>query len=152
MGNICRSPAAEGVLRQRVREAGLAEAIEVDSAGTGGWHAGEPADARMIAAAARRGYELTGRARQVMASDFERFDWIVVMDRQNLRDLKPFDPGGGRWSKVRLLGEFCTRHDEEEVPDPYYGGEAGFQKVLDLLEDGCAGLLLQVQARLDEAP
>ena len=148
MGNICRSPAAEGVMQRLAGKAGLIGQLHIDSAGTGGWHAGEPPDARMTRSAARRGYKLVSRARQVLASDFARFDLIVVMDQQNLRDLKAFDPGAGQWSKVRMFCEFCTQHDEQEVPDPYYGGEAGFERVLDLLEDGCAGLLDHVQATL----
>ncbi len=152
MGNICRSPAAEGVMTKLAGKAGLIGRLQVDSAGTGGWHAGEPPDARMITSAARRGYELTGRARQVLASDFQRFDLIVVMDAQNLRDLKPFDPGGGLWSKVRMFCEFCSQHDDEEVPDPYYGGEAGFQRVIDLIEDGCAGLLDHAREHLARRP
>lgn len=148
MGNICRSPAAEEVMNRLAGEAGLIGRLHVDSAGTGGWHAGEAPDPRMTAAAARRGYELSGRSRQVTASDFHRFDLIVCMDGQNLRDLQAFTPDGGHRASVRLFCEFCTQHDDEEVPDPYYGGDAGFQRVLDLVEDGCHGLLRHARAQL----
>lgn len=148
MGNICRSPAAEGVMRRIVSEAGLAHRIHIDSAGTGGWHAGNLPDSRMRAAAARRDYDLTSRARQVGTSDLRSFDLALVMDQQNLRDLQVFDPSGQFRAKVRLFCEFCTDHDDTEVPDPYYGGEAGFEHVLDLLEDGCRNLLHHIQGRL----
>lgn len=148
MGNICRSPAAEGVMKKLVVEADLAARVLIDSAGTGGWHAGARADHRMRAAASVRGYELTSVARQVKESDFEEFDLLLIMDEQNRRDLLPFDPERRHQSKVRFLCEFCTVHVEKEVPDPYYGGAQGFEKVLDLLEDSCAGLLKHVQAKL----
>jgi protein-tyrosine phosphatase len=149
MGNICRSPAAEGVMLRLTREAGLLDKIEIDSAGTGGWHAGSPADSRMAAAASRRGYRLDGRARQVTASDFRDFDWILLMDEQNRRDLRPFLPSGGMPENVRMFCEFCTRHEADEVPDPYYGGASGFERVLDLLEDGCENLLARLREQLE---
>lgn len=148
MGNICRSPAAEGVMRKRVAEAGLSSRVLIDSAGTGGWHAGARADHRMRAAASARGYDLTSLARQVKPSDFEEFDLLLIMDEQNRRDLLPFDPERQHQAKVRFLCEFCSEHPDKEVPDPYYGGAQGFEKVLDLLEDSCAGLLRHVQAKL----
>ena len=148
MGNICRSPAAEGVMKKRVAEADLAARVLIDSAGTGGWHAGARADHRMRAAASSRGYELTSVARQVKESDFKEFDLLLIMDEQNRRDLLPFDPERRHQDKVRFLCEFCTQHPDKEVPDPYYGGAQGFEKVLDLLEDACAGLLRHVQAKL----
>lgn len=148
MGNICRSPAAEGVFRRMAAEAGLADRVETDSAGTGGWHAGNPPDARMTRAAARRGYELTGLARQVMASDFRRFDLLLIMDRENQRDIQLFLPDGPDRQKLRLFCEFCTRFSDDEVPDPYYGGPSGFDHVLDLLEDGCASLLTHIRREL----
>jgi protein-tyrosine phosphatase len=135
MGNICRSPTAEATMRSLVRAAGLDDRIEVDSAGTGGWHAGEPPDARSTEAAARRGVELTGAARQVRASDFEDFDLLVAMDRENLEALLALAPDAEAAAKVRLLG------DDVEVPDPYYGGSRGFETVLEIVESGCRELL-----------
>jgi protein-tyrosine phosphatase len=150
LGNICRSPAAEGVMQRRINEAGLAEQVRIDSAGTEGWHTGKPADARMRQIAAGRAYDLTSRARQVTAEDLRQFDLILVMDHQNRRDIARFDPTGEQGAKVRLFTEFCTNHDDKEVPDPYYGGEAGFQHVLDLLEDGCENLLQHIRRRLQD--
>jgi protein-tyrosine phosphatase len=147
MGNICRSPAAEGVMRRKIAEAGLAARIQVDSAGTGGWHAGNRADQRMRSAAAARGYDLTSIARQVCPQDFTDFDVVLIMDEQNQRDLRVFDPHGRHAAKVRFFCEFCTEHEATEVPDPYYGGAEGFDQVLNLLEDGCANLLLHVTAQ-----
>lgn len=148
MGNICRSPAAEGVMRHLVAEAGLDSRVLIDSAGTGGWHSGARADHRMRAAATARGYDLTSMARQVKDSDLEEFDLILIMDEQNRRDLRAFDREHRHEAKVRFLCEFCTEHRDKEVPDPYYGGTQGFEKVLDLLEDSCAGLLRHVQEKL----
>ena len=148
LGNICRSPAAEGVMRLLVKEAGLQERIHIDSAGTAGWHTGKRADERMRKAATARGLDLTSLARQVMPQDLAEFDLILVMDEQNFRDIRAIDPQGAHQQKVRLFCEFCTEHDEKEVPDPYYGGAQGFEQVLDILEDGCAGVLRFIQARL----
>lgn len=141
MGNICRSPAAEGIMNRLIDEAGLTGRIVCDSAGTIGYHAGEPADRRMRAAAQRRGIALTSIARQFTPGDFERFDRILVMDRANYEDVLDLDPTGRHRSKVRLLCDYCRSHTVREVPDPYYGGEAGFERVLDLLNDACSGLL-----------
>lgn len=135
-------------MHSQVAAAGLAEQVRIDSAGTAGWHRGKRPDARMLAAAAGRGYELTSFARQFEAEDLAGFDLVVVMDESNRRDLGALDPEGRHAAKVRLFCEFCTRHDLREVPDPYYGGPEGFEQVLDLLEDGCAGLLRHVQERL----
>lgn len=148
MGNICRSPAAEGVFQKQLEESGVAGQVLLDSAGTGGWHSGNRADPRMRTAAARRDYDLTSRARQVSSSDFEAFDLILAMDRDNLRDLEALNNWTPGKAELKLFCDYCTDHDETEVPDPYYGGEAGFEKVLDLLVDGCNGLLAEVQARL----
>lgn len=147
MGNICRSPAAEGVMRHLVAKADLESRIHIDSAGTGGWHSGARADHRMRTAALARGYDLTSMARQVKESDLEEFDLVLIMDEQNRRDLRAFDRERQHEAKVRFLCEFCTVRTEKEVPDPYYGGEQGFENVLDLLEDGCAGLLRHVQSQ-----
>lgn len=144
MGNICRSPAAEGVFVHMLEEQGMDDAVEVDSAGTIGFHSGDPADSRMRAAAAKRGYDLTSRARQVSAQDFEEFDWILTMDDANYRDLEQLKPGVETRAKLKRFCDYCSC-DTREVPDPYYGGASGFERVLDLLEDGCAQLLHEVR-------
>lgn len=145
MGNICRSPTAHGVLQQRVDEAGLTGRIRVDSAGTHGYHAGEPPDDRAQAHAARRGYDLSRqRARQLLARDFLDFDLVLVMDAANERAARALCPPGQQ-HKLHRLTAFCTRHAAHEVPDPYYGGADGFEQVLDLVEDACAGLLQQIR-------
>jgi len=140
MGNICRSPTAEGVMRRLLRDEGLADQIELDSAGTGGWHAGEPPDPRATEAARRRGIELAGAARQVEPEDFERFDLILAMDRDNLAALRRLAPDDAARGKVRLL------LGDRDVPDPYYGGERGFEDVLDLVEGACRELLDELRA------
>src|SRR4051794_11237717 len=129
MGNICRSPTAEGVMRHLLRERGLEGEIEVASAGTGGWHVRAPPDERSTAAAARRGITLEGAAQQVRRSDFEDYDVLVAMDRSNLEDLLAMAPDDEARAKVRLL------LGDVDVPDPYYGGERGFDDVLDLVPD-----------------
>jgi protein-tyrosine phosphatase len=144
MGNICRSPAAHGVMESFVKQQGLSDRINIDSAGTGGWHEGELPDHRMRRHAAKRGYELTSRARQVRTEDFEEFDLILVMDQQNLRDIRPFAPHAAAMQKVKLFCEFVRARPEREVPDPYYGGTDGFEQVLDLVENGCHHLLAAV--------
>ena len=141
MGNICRSPTAEAVLRAQAALRGLAPRVEVDSAGTHGWHAGEPPDARAQSHGAKRGYDLAPlRARRVQAADFERFDLILAMDRDNLANLLDLRPAGAE-TRVELLMRYARRHAVDEVPDPYYGPAAGFERVLDLIEDACDGLL-----------
>jgi len=141
LGNICRSPTAEGVMRRKLREAGMHDAIRVDSAGTHGWHAGAPPDHRAVAHAARRGYDLAAlRARAVTAADFERFDLILAMDGDNLALLEERCPPAQR-HKLGRLAAHCRRHECLEVPDPYSGGPDGFETVLDLVEDACDGLL-----------
>ena len=148
MGNICRSPSAEGMFRAEARRQGLDAQLQVDSAGTHGYHAGEPPDARAQRHAQRRGVDLGGlRARQVVAADFERFDLIVAMDRDNLQWLHEACPEPLR-HKLRLMMSFAPRAGTDEVPDPYYGGPEGFERVLDLLDQACAGLLGHVQAEL----
>jgi protein-tyrosine phosphatase len=147
MGNICRSPTAEGVMRALVRDAGLEDRIEIDSAGTGGWHAGEPPDARATEAAHRRGVALAGAARQIVPEDFERFDLIVAMDRENLRGLLAVAPDEEAAEKVRLLREFDPEAGGDlDVPDPYYGGDRGFETVLDHVQAACRGLLAELRA------
>ena len=147
MGNICRSPTAEGVMRHLLREQGLEDEIEIDSAGTGGWHAGAPPDSRATEAARRRGIVLEGAARQVRASDFEEYDLLLAADRENVDDLRAIAPDEEARAKVRLLREFDPdSHGDLDVPDPYYGGPAGFEDVLDFVEAACRGLLAEVRA------
>jgi protein-tyrosine phosphatase len=149
MGNICRSPTAEGVMRSLLPAEGLGDRIELDSAGTGGWHAGAPPDERASEAARRRGVALAGAARQVVAEDFDRFDLLLAMDRENLRELLYMAPNDDARAKVRLLREFdptSVATGELDVPDPYYGGAHGFEHVLDLVEAACRGLLAEVRA------
>ncbi|MCB2153290.1 low molecular weight phosphotyrosine protein phosphatase [bacterium] len=141
MGNICRSPAGEGIFKSLVEERGLEGRIEVDSAGTIAYHVGESPDRRMQAAANRRGYQLDSRGRHFQPPDFETFDLIIAMDRNNLRDILKQDPKKQYHDKVRLLSDFHSRADQKDVPDPYYGGEAGFELVLDLIEEACEGIL-----------
>ncbi len=141
MGNICRSPTAEGVFRKVVSDAELDEDILVDSAGTHAYHVNEPPDRRAQAAAERRGFPLDDiRARRVSSEDFERFDYILAMDEDNLRILKEDAPERQR-CKIRLFLEFAGARREMEVPDPYYGGADGFEQVLDLVEEASQGLL-----------
>jgi protein-tyrosine phosphatase len=140
MGNICRSPTAEGVFRYHAEQTGIVERLHIDSAGTHAYHAGEPADRRARAAAERRGISLDGiQARRVAVEDFERFDYILAMDEDNLARLHAESPDEHR-HKLRLFLEFADVH-ETEVPDPYYGGAAGFERVLDLVEEASRGLL-----------
>jgi protein-tyrosine phosphatase len=143
MGNICRSPTAEGVLRRLVRDEGLEGEVEIDSAGTGGWHVGESPDTRAAEAARRRGIELDGSARQFAAADFDRFDLILAMDTENRRELERIAPDDEARSKVRLFREFdpASNGGDLDVPDPYFGGEQGFEHVLDLTEAAARGLL-----------
>jgi protein-tyrosine phosphatase len=140
LGNICRSPTAEGVMRRLVREEGLEDRIEIDSAGTGGWHVGAPPDARATEAAARRGTLLEGAARRFEPADFERFDLILAMDRENRRDLLALAPDDGARAKVRMF-----RAGDLDVPDPYYGGDDGFEEVLDLVEEAARDLLAELR-------
>ncbi|MEK1943093.1 MAG: low molecular weight protein-tyrosine-phosphatase [Pseudomonas sp.] len=147
LGNICRSPSAEGVFRQQLQQAGLADLVGVDSAGTGPWHVGKPADSRASAAALQRGYDLSAlRGRQVSKADFERFDLILAMDHSNFADLKALQPANSRAELDLYLRRYGL--DEDEVPDPYYGGADGFEQVLDLLEQAGVQLLNEVRGRL----
>ena len=142
LGNICRSPAAEGILRDMAARKGVAGRIEADSAGTYGGHRGELPDARMRSAAARRGITLTHRARRIEEDDFAEFDRIVVMDDMNYEEVHRLAPSREAAERICRMTEFCRNHpDRRYVPDPYYEGHEGFELVLDLLEDGCEGLL-----------
>lgn len=140
LGNICRSPTAQGVFQAQVDRLGLAPAVLVDSCGTGDWHVGQPPDSRAVKAAARRGYDIAHlRARQFSAVDFDRFNYILTMDRDNLRDLQAMRPSYYR-GHLGLFLAFAGSGAPEDVPDPYYGGECGFDLVLDLIESASAGL------------
>ena len=143
LGNICRSPAAEGVFLHQLVERELNEHLVVDSAGTGGWHVGNPADRRMQAAANRRGIQLPSRARQISLDDLSEFDLILTMDDANLAAVTSLASEAGRraTAKIKPMLSYTSQFSETEVPDPYYGGEAGFEHVLDLLEDACSNLL-----------
>ncbi len=147
-GNICRSPTAEGVLRSKLQRAGLHDAVQVDSAGTQGYHSSEPPDPRAVRAAAARGYDLSRlRARPMRPDDFAQHDWLLAMDQGHLSWLRKRQPAsaGGRFG---LLMPLARRHAGVlEVPDPYYGGPAGFEHVLDLVEDACDGLVERLQQR-----
>jgi len=147
-GNICRSPTAEGVFRQLVRAENLHEHILVDSAGTHDYHVGEEPDRRSMLAAAGRGYDLSGlRARQLASTDFAEFDYLLAMDRGHRLILKRFAPREDR-QKVAMFLDFSRKYSGQDVPDPYYGGGQGFERVLDLIEDGAAGLLVDVKKKL----
>lgn len=148
MGNICRSPTAEGVLRAKLIAAGLAERVELDSAGTHDYHLGRPPDARSQRYALQRGYDLSAlRARKVGVADFQRFDLVLAMDHANMSTLRALHPEVSP-EKLRLLMSFATRHPAEEVPDPYYGEGDGFETVLDYVEDACDGVVAMLRERL----
>lgn len=153
MGNICRSPTAQGVFRHLVAQAGLSERIEVDSAGTHAYHIGEPPDPRAQQTARRHGVDLSGlRARRVRAEDFKRFDYVLAMDVENYRSLQEICPPGYE-ARLHLLMDFAPSCTEREVPDPYYGGPSGFDRVFELIEQACEGLLTDiVQRHLLDAP
>ncbi len=147
LGNICRSPSAENIMNHLIEQAGLSEHILCDSAGTSSYHIGSPPDRRMSAAAASKlGIKLRGRARQFQKSDFQDFDLILAMDRENYENILSLDRTEQYQHKVRLMCEFCSRHTLKEVPDPYYGGQEGFNQVIDLLIDACEALLTKVQS------
>lgn len=147
MGNICRSPTAEAVFARRVKQSGLAHAIEIDSAGTHAYHVNEPPDPRAREAAARRGYDLSGlRARRIIAEDCQRFDYVVVMDEMNLLDVRGKCPRS-LWPRVHLFLDFVPGGAKGlEVPDPYSGGRSDFERVLDLVEPAADGLLAHIRA------
>lgn len=149
LGNICRSPSAEAVMKKLVKEAGLEKQIEIDSAGLIGYHQGERADPRMRAHAARRGYTLDSISRPVRMDDFEEFDLIVGMDDQNIDHLKQKAPDWESVEKIHQMTEFSRNKLYDYVPDPYYSGDDGFELVLDLLEDACAGLLAYCKQYLE---
>ena len=150
LGNICRSPAAEGIMRAMVEEHGLDDEIYIDSAGIGSWHVGEQPDRRMRKHAAQRGYDLSSlRARQFRSDDFEKFDWIVVMDEENYLDVMRKAPSNlyhKKFAQVVRMKDFFNRFKGHDcVPDPYYGGAEGFELALDMIEDGCKEMLKSLQ-------
>ncbi len=147
MGNICRSPTAEGVFAKRLADAGLDERVDVDSAGTHAYHVGEPPDPRAQRTAASRGVDLSRqRARKAVAEDFETFDYVLAMDRDNLERLREICPEGAE-HKLQLFLSYAAELDIDEVPDPYYGGPAGFDRVLDMIEAAADGLLEEIRKR-----
>ena len=149
LGNICRSPAAEGVFLHLLAERGLSKDFVADSAGTGGWHVGNPADRRMQAAANRRGIQLPSRARQITLDDLSEFDLVLTMDQSNLDAVRSLaaEAGDRATAAIEPMLTYASTFTETDVPDPYYGGDAGFEHVLDLLEDACSTLLDKLSAQ-----
>jgi protein-tyrosine phosphatase len=145
LGNICRSPLAEGVFLHLVQEAGLADRFEVESAGTGDWHVGERPDPRATAVARRHGVELPSRARQVTRDDLDSFDHVLAMDRENLRELERLARPDAR-AEIRLLRAHDPVRDGDDVPDPYYGGPSGFDQVYEMVHRSCSALLAELTA------
>ncbi|MEB3191342.1 MAG: low molecular weight protein-tyrosine-phosphatase [Snowella sp.] len=148
LGNICRSPAAENIMNVLIAEAGLTDKIQCDSAGTSSYHIGSPPDHRMAARLKQRDLPASGHARQFERSDFAEFDLILAMDKDNYRQIMALDREGRYGDKVKLMCSYARHHQLKEVPDPYYGGQAGFDRVIDLLLDACSGLLEEVKAQL----
>ena len=141
LGNICRSPAAEGVFSHLVEKEGVGDQFKIDSCGIIGFHEGERADIRMRDHALKRGIELTSISRQFKSKDFKNFDLIIAMDGRNFKDLRELDSKGFYSEKIKMFCEYCSEREEQEVPDPYYGGADGFEQVLDIVEDASRGLL-----------
>ncbi len=148
LGNICRSSAAEEVMRHQLIQSGLSELVEVDSAGLIDYHEGELPDSRMRQHAKQRGYRLTHLSRPIRRSDYEHFDLIIGMDDQNIQGLLRGTKNENERKKIHKMPEYFIHSDSPNVPDPYYGGASGFEQVLDLLEDGCAGLLNEIRSQL----
>lgn len=148
LGNICRSPSAEGVFRKLVEEQGLLDQIEIDSAGTHAYHVGSPPDERAQQAASRRGIDMSGmRGRRIDEGDFYIFDYVLAMDESNEYHLREMAPAE-EIHKIELFLNYAPERSESEVPDPYYGGHTGFEKVLDMIEDASEGLLADIRSRL----
>ena len=144
LGNICRSPAAEGVFSSLVKKANLDNLIYVDSAGTAAYHTGERADSRMISHASKRGYDLNSIARKFIQEDFDKFDFIITMDKQNHRDVLSLTKNDAHRQKVSLMTDYLKGMDASEVPDPYYQGASGFEYVLDIIENASHNLLTKI--------
>lgn len=145
LGNICRSPLAEGVFRDLVEQAGLSERFEIDSAGTGSWHVGEGPDARAAMVARQHGVELNGHARQVTPQDLYRFDYVIAMDRDNLRSLERMAGTSAAGAEIRLLREYDPENGGDQVPDPYYGGASGFETAFEIVSRCCHVLLARLR-------
>ena len=145
LGNICRSPAAEAVMTKFAADAGLD--LTIDSAGTSAYHAGERADERMRTHGEKRGFQLLSRSRQVTWADLKNFDLILAMDQSNYQGLQRLAGADAAAHKIKMFCQYCQAQTHDEVPDPYYGGAAGFELVYDILEDGCQGLVDQLQKR-----
>ena len=151
LGNICRSPSAENIMNHLIEQSGMSGRIICDSAGTSSYHIGSPPDRRMSAAAMEKlGFKLRGQARQFQRSDFQEFDLILAMDRENYHNILHLDSTGEYEQKVQLICDFCSQYTLKEVPDPYYGGPEGFNQVIDLLMDACGGLLEYVTSQESE--
>jgi protein-tyrosine phosphatase len=148
LGNICRSPAAENIMNHLASKSTIGNQLECDSAGTADFPTGNPPDRRMQAAAAKRNIMMTGNSRQFTKADFTDFDLILAMDRENYYNILDLDPQGQYREKVKLMCDYATQHPDNEVPDPYFGGAAGFEYVIDLLTDACGGLLLQLESTI----
>ncbi len=152
-GNICRSPTAEGVFRQIVGHAGLGDVISVDSAGIGSWHVGDPPDARAVETALNNGVDISSlRARKVVRDDFKDFDLIIALDSTHLRALEEMRPGFSPdhdRAVLELMMRFAPQYGTDDVPDPYYGGQKGFQNVFDMIKSACEGLLNHIRERMD---
>ncbi len=149
LGNICRSPAAEGVMKKFVKEAGMDDKVEIDSAGTAAYHQGELPDSRMSLCASLRGYKLDSHSRPVKTKDFYDFDLIIAMDDQNVDSLKRKAPDMESLAKIHKMTDYSSNTSHDHVPDPYYGGASGFELVLDILEDACSGLLKSISSIQD---
>ena len=141
LGNICRSPLAESVFRHLARERGVEELFEIDSAGTSGYHDGDPPDPRSVATARARGVEVCGESRKLTARDLQHFDYVIAMDRENRANIARVQAAGGGGARVHLLREWDAQGGRPDVPDPYNGGERGFEEVHDIVERSCAALL-----------
>ena len=151
LGNICRSPAAEGIMQHLVDEAGLTNRFVIDSAGIGGWHVGDLPDKRMRRCGKAHGYDFCSRARQLQAEDFNRFDYIIVMDSDNYRQASSLARNSRQQEKIRMMADYLTAHPMYTyIPDPYYGGEKDFELVIELLEDACRGMMEELRILNDE--
>ena len=150
LGNICRSPSAENLMRHLLTQKNLLDKFELDSAGTSSYHIGSPPDSRMRAAARKRNIELKGKARQIEDFDLDYYDLILAMDKSNYQNIKYLDRKGKYHHKIKMMCDFASQYNDTEVPDPYYGGESGFDYVIDLLLDACDGLLEYCQDEFND--
>ena len=148
LGNICRSPAAEGIMKKMIEDEGIENKVFVDSAGTSNWNEGKTPDERMRAHGSQRGYDFCSTARTFKSSDFNSFDYILVMDNNNYMNVKKLAKSDEDISKIHMMTDFSNNFSNDHVPDPYYGGDDGFELVMDLLEDACKGLLEDVKKRI----